>query len=69
MAGRPSAAAEKAAKWLQADGGRVASQAAAKFGLSLRQAQRIVQQLGRARPVGRPAVPRHPYGHDPDLGF
>ncbi len=54
MAGRPSAAAEKAAKWLAADGGRVASQAAVKFGLSLRQAQRIVQQLGRARPVGRP---------------
>ncbi len=65
MPGRPSAAAEKAAKWLAADGGRTASQAAAKFRLSLRQAQRLVQQLGRARPVGRPPVPRHAYGRAP----
>lgn len=69
MAGRPSAAAEKALKWLAADGGRVASQAADKFGISLRQAQRLVLQLDRARPAGRPPVPRHVYGHEPDPGF
>ena len=69
MAGRPSAAAERALKWLAADGGRVASQAAVKFGLSLRQAQRLVAQLGRSRPAGRPPVPQHLYGHDPDSGF
>lgn len=61
MPGRPSAAAERAAKWLAADAGRVPSQAAAKFGLSLRQAQRIASNLGLARPVGRP--PAHRYGH------
>lgn len=69
MAGRPSAAAEKAAKWLAAGNGTPA-EAARKFGLSARQAQRIAAAAGLApQPVGRPAVPRHVYGHDPDPGF
>lgn len=69
MAGRPSAAAERAAKWLRAGHG-TAAEAARKFGLSARQAQRIAAQVGLpAQPVGRPPVPRHAYGHDPDVGF
>ena len=54
MAGRPSAAAEKAAKWLAAGHGTPA-EAARKFGLSPRQAQRIAAAAGLApQPVGRP---------------
>ena len=72
MAGRPSAAAERAAKWLAAGHG-TAAEAARRFGLSARQAQRIAARVGLApQPVGRPAaepVPRHVYGHDPDSGF
>lgn len=54
MAGRPSAAAEKAAKWLAAGSG-TAAEAARKFGLSARQTQRIAAKAGCApNPVGRP---------------
>lgn len=69
MAGRPSAASERAAKWLLAGHG-TAAEAARKFGLSPRQAQRIAAKVGLApQSVGRPPVPRHAYGHDPDLDF
>lgn len=53
MSGRPSAAAEKAAKWLAAGHGTPA-QAAQRFGLSRSQAQRIAQRLGVSLPPGRP---------------
>ena len=60
MAGRPSAAAEKAAKWLAAGKGTPA-EAARKFGLSPRQAQRIAAAQGLApQPVGRPPAPPEP---------
>ena len=56
MSGRPSAAAEKAAKWLAAGHG-TAAEAARKFGLSPRQAQRVAASVGLpARPVGRPRL-------------
>ncbi len=57
MAGRPSAAAERARKWLAAGNGTPAA-AARKFGLSARQAQRIAASAGLApQPVGRPRAP------------
>jgi hypothetical protein len=57
MAGRPSAAAERARKWLAAGHGTPA-EAARKFGLSARQAQRIAAAAGLPpQPVGRPRVP------------
>lgn len=56
MPGRPSAAADKAAKWLAAGHGSAAD-AARKFGLSPDQARRIAVRVGMApRPAGRPAA-------------
>lgn len=58
MAGRPSAAAERAARWLAAGHG-TAADAARKFGISPRHAQRIAASVGLApQPVGRPRAHR-----------
>ena len=57
MSGRPSAAAVRAARWL-ASGRGTPAEAARKFGISPRQAQRIAASEGLApRPVGRPRKP------------
>lgn len=54
MPGRPSAAAEKARRWLAAGHGTPA-EAARKFGLSPSQARRIAASIGMApQPVGAP---------------
>jgi len=56
MPGRPSAAADRAAKWLRAGHG-TAAEAARKFGLSPSQARRIAARVGLpARPAGRPST-------------
>lgn len=57
MVGRPSAAAERAAKWLAAGHGS-AAEAARRFGLSPDQARRIAARVGLpALPRGRPRAP------------
>ena len=54
MSGRPSAAADKAARWLSAGHGSAAD-AARRFGLSPSQARRIAARVGvPKRPRGRP---------------
>lgn len=61
MTGRPSAAAERAARWLKAGHGTPA-EAARRFGLSPRHTQRIAAGIGIAsQPVGRPSQQKAPY--------
>lgn len=62
MAGRPTAAATRAAKWLAAElaAGRAPTppMLAQRTGLSVRQARRICAQAGiEPQPVGRPRAP------------
>lgn len=58
MAGRPSAAAERATRWLAAEvaAGRMPTPAdvARRYGLSARQSQRLCAQAGIVRSPGRP---------------
>ena len=53
MTARQTEASEKAQEWLAAVRGG-ATEAARRFGISLRRAQRLAQLAGVARPVGSP---------------